>query len=207
MAEVAAAWRATRAGRRRARPWSGAWPRAIGFLARPAAIDELLGRHRPRRRRPASARAGAAVKGISALEIGLFGDGSDALADPGRPAALRLPRLGHGPGRTTAGAAVLADWTDGYRDTFVAGMDGDPQSSVDAIVNELIFRVTELDDQGLRALVGGDRPRRPARQPHRRPGRVPRSPSSRRTLAGVDGAAGRRRRRRTPARPRGRALR
>ena len=52
---------------------------------------------------------------------------------------------------------MLADWTDGYRDTFVAGMDGDPQSSVDAIVNEVIFRVTDTDDQGLRALRGGDR--------------------------------------------------
>ena len=32
-------------------------------------------------------------------------------------------------------------------------MDGDPQSSIDAIVNEAIFRVTEVDDQGLRALT------------------------------------------------------
>ena len=51
---------------------------------------------------------------------------------------------------------MLDDWTDGYRDTFVAGMDGDPQSSVDAIVNEAIFRLTEVDDQGLRALTEAD---------------------------------------------------
>ena len=67
------------------------------------------------------------------------------VAAPTSPSATALA--------TDGGGQVLDDWTGGYRDTFVAGMDGDPQSSVDAIVNELIFRVTEVDDQGLRALV------------------------------------------------------
>ena len=52
-----------------------------------------------------------------------------------------------------AAAEVLDDWTGGYRDEFVAGMDGDPQASLDALANEVIFRVTEIDDQGLRALT------------------------------------------------------
>ena len=76
------------------------------------------------------------------------------------------------PDRPEESAVVLVDWTDGYRDTFVAGMDGDPQSSVDAIVNEVIFRVTDTDDQGLRALVEATA-RRPLRQPQRRPGGLP----------------------------------
>ena len=152
---VASAWRATRP--------SGVGPAmdrrlaaAIGFQARDESIDELLAGADPVDPGRLDA-AGAAVKGISALEIGLFGAGSDTLADPGDPrrceylaSAAELAE--------SATAEVLADWTDGYRDTFVAGMDGEPQSSIDALVNELIFRITEADDQGLRALVEADGP-------------------------------------------------
>ena len=55
-------------------------------------------------------------------------------------------------------------------------MDGDPQASLDALANEVIFRVTEIDDQGLRALTeaatggraaadSGRRSRRPSAWP------------------------------------------
>lgn len=147
---TAAAWRDTRA--------SGVGPAmdrrlaaSIGFLARAAAVDDLLTGSEPVD--PAGLEAaGAAVKGLSALELGLFGTGSDALADPGDPRRCAYIQSVSGLASDQA-AAVLADWTDGYRDTFVEGMDGDAQSSVDAIVNEVMFRVTEVDDQGLRDLV------------------------------------------------------
>jgi predicted lipoprotein len=160
LAVARASWRATAASWRDTRA-SGVGPAmdrrlaaSIGFLARPAAVDELLSGSDPVD--PAGLEAAsAAVKGLSALEIGLFGAGSEALADPGDPRRCTYLSSVSGLASDRA-AAVLADWTDGYRDTFVAGMDGDPQSSVDAIVNEVIFRVTEADDQGLRALVEAD---------------------------------------------------
>jgi predicted lipoprotein len=153
--DVATAWRATRA--------SGVGPAmdhrftaAVGFLARADAIDELLAGTAPVDVAGLDA-AGAAVKGISALEIGLFGPGSEPLADPGDP--RRCTYLASVAALATEAATDVRDaWTGGYRDTFVAGMDGDPQSSVDALVNELIFRVSELDDQGLRALVEASSP-------------------------------------------------
>jgi predicted lipoprotein len=53
---------------------------------------------------------------------------------------------------------VLDDWRDGHRDDFVAGIDGDRQMSLDELVNELIFRVTEIDEQGLRDMVEASAP-------------------------------------------------
>ncbi len=102
--------------------------------------------------RQGSTPTGAGVKGIVALEIGLFGDGSEELATP--EGSRRCEYLMSVTALARAAAAeVLDDWTGGYRDEFVAGMDGDPQASLDALANEVIFRVTEIDDQGLRALT------------------------------------------------------
>jgi predicted lipoprotein len=124
---------------------------AIGFLARPESIDELLQSAAPVDV-VGLGDAGAAVHGISALEVGLFGEGSDALATVA--GARRCQYVASTAALATDSITqVLDDWTGGYRDTFVKGMDGDPQSSVDALVNEAIFRVTEVDDQGLRALT------------------------------------------------------
>lgn len=129
---------------------------AIGFEARPDSIEDLLDGDQPLDEGTVEA-AGAATQGISAIEIALFGDGSDALASP--DGARRCQYLS----ATTALAVeaaqeVVTDWTEGYRDTFVEGVDGDPMSSVSALVNEVSFRVTEVDDQGLRALVEAERP-------------------------------------------------
>ena len=148
--EVSLAWRRTRAG--------GVGPAmdrrlmgAVGFLARPASVDALLASGDPVD--PAAlAEEGAAVRGISAIEVALFADGADVLARPdggGRCEYARSATQLSG----EATADVLADWTGGYRDTFVEGMDGTEQSSVDAVVNEVVFRLQEIDDQGLRALV------------------------------------------------------
>jgi len=148
--EVAIAWRHTRAG--------GVGPAmtrrlaaTIAFAARPAAVEELLAGSDPVTEAAVDA-DGAGVKGIVALEIGLFGDGSDELA-----AAAGARRCEYLTSVTALGRAasadVLADWADGYRDELIEGMDGDPQASLDALVNEVIFRLTETDDQGLRALT------------------------------------------------------
>jgi uncharacterized protein len=148
--ETATRWRATRAfavGPAMERRLTA----AIGFLARPESIDELLQSAAPVDV-ASLGDAGAAVHGISALEVALFAQGSDALATT--EGARRCQYVASTAALTSqAIAQVLADWTGGYRDTFVEGMDGDPQSSVDALVNEAIFRVTEVDDQGLRALT------------------------------------------------------
>ena len=148
--ELAVAWRHTRAG--------GVGPAmdrrlasAIAFAARPDAVADLLAGTDPVDEAGVDA-TGAGVKGIVALEIGLFGDGSEELATP--EGSRRCEYLTSVTALARAAAAeVLDDWTGGYRDEFVAGMDGDPQASLDALANEVIFRVTEIDDQGLRALT------------------------------------------------------
>ena len=68
-------------------------------------------------------------------------------------------------------------------------MDGDPQSSVDAIVNEVIFRVTEIDDQGLRALVEATSLDELSDEAHRRTGRRSTLAELKATLAGATAAA------------------
>ncbi len=151
---VATAWRHTRA--------MGVGPAmdrrlnaTIGFLARSDSIEQLIAGSDPVD--AAGIRdAGAAVKGISALEVVLFGDVPTTGADTG------LDRRCDYVASVTELALdnvtqVLADWNDGHRATFVAGMDGGAQSSIDAVVNEAIFRVSEVDDQGLRALTEADR--------------------------------------------------
>ena len=148
--DVATAWEHTRAG--------GVGPAmerrlaaSIGFVGRAGAVDELLAGDDPVDVEALRA-AGAAVKGIAAIEVALFGEGSDELATPAgarRCTYLQsVTELG-----AEAAHEVLSDWEEGYRDEFVEGMDGDPQDSLDLLVNELIFRTTEVDDQGLRALV------------------------------------------------------
>lgn len=126
---------------------------AVGFEARPKAIAKLLAGDEavdPE----ALASEGAPVRGLNAVEEALFGAGADELATAG------------GGRRCTyvasvvdlAGSAVgdvLADWEDGYRDTFVDGPDGDPMASVAVVMNQLTHRLQELDDRGLRDLVAG----------------------------------------------------
>jgi predicted lipoprotein len=148
--EVSVAWRHTRPGdvgpamdRRLAA--------TVAFPARPDDLAAVLAGTDPVDLDGLEAQ-GASVKGIVALEVGLFGDGSNELATTA--GARRCTFLASVTELArTASAKVLADWTDGYRDAFVAGMDGDLQSSLDQLVNEMIFRVIELDDQGLRALT------------------------------------------------------
>ena len=148
--ELAVAWEHTRAG--------GVGPAmdrrlaaSVGFVGRAGAVDELLAGDDPVDVEALRA-AGAAVKGIAAIEVALFGEGSDELAAPAGERRCTYLQSVTELGAEAAGE-VLSDWQEGYRDEFVEGMDGDPQASLDLLVNELIFRAAEIDDQGLRALV------------------------------------------------------
>jgi predicted lipoprotein len=123
---------------------------AIGFRANPAEIEALLAGSAPLDR-TALAGAGAGVRGIFAAEVVLFGPRAAALAR-GDDRACQYLRSNVGLSRDAV-QQVLDDWTgpDPYRRTFIDGMDGDQQSSVSAIVNELTARLTQIDIQGLRA--------------------------------------------------------
>lgn len=102
------------------------------------------------------ATVGSDQRGLYGVEVALFGEGSDDLATASDARGRRCQYLRSATGLVgTAARAVLDAWTadDGYRDTFVAGMDGDPTSSVGAVVNELAFRLQQADDQGLRAMA------------------------------------------------------
>ena len=76
-----------------ARRWSDASPQPSASSARPAASTSCWPAPTPSTT-PGSPAPGAAVKGISALEIALFGEGSDALADRRRSSPLRVPGVG-----------------------------------------------------------------------------------------------------------------
>jgi predicted lipoprotein len=148
--DLAVAWRRTRAG--------GVGPAmdrrlasAIAFAARADAVHTLLAGTDPVDEAGVDA-AGAGVKGIVALEIGLFGDGADELTAAGGARRCEYLTSVNALARA-ASAEVLDDWTGGYRDEFVEGMDGDAQASLDDLVNEVISRAAEVDDQGLRALT------------------------------------------------------
>ena len=124
-------------------------------LAR-GAVAELLGGHRPgrrgRRRRGRRGGEGHRRPRDRALRRGLRRAGH-----PGRARRCEyVSSVTRSPGRPSD--EVLGDWTGGYRDEFVAGIDGDPQASLDMLVNEVIFRLTEIDDQGLRDMGEAARP-------------------------------------------------
>ncbi len=127
---------------------------AIAFRARTDKVEEAVAD--PKVLEPTTLDdLGADVRGIYAVEELLFAPASTALATPDGAARCAYARSAT---ELAAGAAlaVLDQWTlldGGYRGTFVAGMDGDPISSVGAIVNEMTFRLQQIDDQGLRALA------------------------------------------------------
>ncbi len=125
----------------------------VGFRARPDDVEALVAGVAPLEVDQLQL-AGAAVRGLGAIEVALFAPSAAALttADGARRCAYAraAAQLAGRAART-----VLEDWTIGprYRATFVDGMDGDPQSSVEALVNEVTFRLQQLDDQGLRPIA------------------------------------------------------
>src|SRR3546814_4367564 len=124
---------------------------SLGFEARPEAVTELLagdGALDP----AALAQEGAAVRGISAIEVALFAEGADQLAAP--DGARRCEYAASATELSLdASRLVLDDWVGGFRATFATGVDGSAQSSVSALLNEVTFALQLVDDQGLRSLV------------------------------------------------------
>lgn len=146
------AWASTRAG--------GVGPAmtrrlmgSVAFRARPEDVEALLASDAAVDRTGLAAQ-GAAVRGISAIEVTLFADAATSLLTTDGARRCEYARSATELARE-AGQEVLDDWTgaEPYRATFIAGKDGDPQSSVDALVNEVTFRLQELDDLGLRTLA------------------------------------------------------
>jgi predicted lipoprotein len=128
---------------------------AIAFKARGEKVEALLAGTDAVTPQALDA-LGSDVRGLYGVEHALFADGWDALATA-NPAGARRCTYARSATELAAGEAlaVLDRWTRtdeaAYRDTFVAGMDGKPISSVEAIVNEMAFRLQQADDQGLRA--------------------------------------------------------
>ena len=109
--------------------------------------------------------SGASARGLATVELLLFEpDASDALE--AGPADGR--RCSYAAAATTlagdAAQVVLDDWNgegqagEPYTDQFVAGMDGDPQKSLSAVVNEVAHALQTLDDQGLRGISVAEGP-------------------------------------------------
>jgi predicted lipoprotein len=125
---------------------------AIAFTGAPQKVEALLAGTGPVS--PAALGAlGADQRGLAGIEEALFGPGADALATPG--GARRCEYATSATSLVaTAATAVRDAWTSGgYRATFVRGMDGDAISSVEELVNNLTFRLQQIDDQGLRSFA------------------------------------------------------
>jgi predicted lipoprotein len=124
----------------------------VGFAARPSVIVPLLAGDDPVDVE-AMADEGAAARGLYAAEEALFGDGSEALTSS---AGARRCEYAASIATLMVGDArpVIDAWTDGDAgQQLVAGLDGGPQSSVDALVNEGTHRLEEIDGMGLRDLA------------------------------------------------------
>lgn len=131
----------------------------VAYQVRPQQVTELVRGGDPLD--PESlASAGAGARGLSAVELLLFDDGSAELAADAGPAAARRCEYARSASTLSGQAAqeVLDDWTGGYVETLVSGVDGGPQSSVGALVNEVAHALQTLDDKGLRRLVSAGSP-------------------------------------------------
>lgn len=124
----------------------------VGFAARAPVITYLLEGEEPVDPE-AVADEGAAARGLYAAELALFGEGADALAtDDGARRCEYVASVALLAERAVA--PITAAWVDGdARGRFVDGLDGGPQSTVDLLVNELSFRVQEIEAVGLADLA------------------------------------------------------
>lgn len=125
---------------------------SVGFRSRADEVEALVagdGALDP----AALGAAGAGVHGIYAVEVAVFGPTAAALTTAAGARRCTFARSATQLA-TTASLQVLDDWT-GPDDvaTFVRGMDGERQSSVSALVNEVSFRLQQVDDQGLRGIT------------------------------------------------------
>jgi len=127
---------------------------AVGFEVRPKSIEKLLASDDPVDVEGLDSE-GASVRGLNSAEVVLFGEQRDELTGP--DGARRCTYLASTVALVDdAVGEVVEAWTGGYRDTFVAGIDGDPMASVATVMNQTTHRLQELDERGLRDLVGVD---------------------------------------------------
>jgi predicted lipoprotein len=124
----------------------------VAFAARGGVISNLLESGEPVDE-GAVADEGSAARGLYAVEIALFGEGADALA--GAAGARRCEYAASVASLAAQAAApVIEEWTSGDAvDQLVVGLEGAPQSSVDALVNEAAHRADELDAMTFRDLA------------------------------------------------------
>jgi hypothetical protein len=139
---------------------------AVAYPIRPDDVAEVLAGTDPIT--PESlADSGATARGLAAVELLLFEPtvSDDELAG----GAADNRRCTYAAAATQvaedASGVVLVDWTEGidgegepYVDTFVAGVDGDPQASLSAVVNEVAHGMQTVDDQGLRGIAAASAP-------------------------------------------------
>ena len=125
---------------------------AIGFEARPQTIDKLLAGDEPLDE-AGLAKTGANVRGLNAVEYGLFADGSDALAEPDGPGDRRCQYLsGVVALSATTAHQVADDWQD-YRTTFISATGSSIDDSLSRTLNEVTHRIQEIDEKALRDMA------------------------------------------------------
>ena len=125
---------------------------AIGFEARPQTIDKLLA-GKAAVDEAALAKTGANVRGLNAVEYGLFGDGSEALAALGAPGDRRCQYLsGVSALSATAAHEVADDWQT-YRNTFISSTGSSIDASLSRTLNEVTHRIQEIDEKSLRDMA------------------------------------------------------
>lgn len=127
----------------------------IGFEARPQTIDKLLASEDPLDE-VALAKTGANVRGLNAVEHGLFADESEALAEPGAPGDRRCRYLSGVVALSATAAHQVADDWQTYRETFVSSTGSAITSSLARTLNEVTHRIQELDEKTLRDMAAAD---------------------------------------------------
>ena len=125
---------------------------AVGFDAREASVDNLLREGGPVG--PSSlAKQGAAVRGLLAAEIALYGDGSESLLTSA--GARRCEYLASVATVTSKAVAVVADeWLTGTaRAEFVSLVGSDVEDSLPQLLNEVTQAVRDVDERSLRDIA------------------------------------------------------
>jgi hypothetical protein len=141
---------------------------AVAYPVRPDDVAEVLAGTGPVTPETL-ADSGASARGLATVELLLFEpDVADAQLPAGPADGRRCAYASAA--ATLAGEAsqeVLDDWTGGggaggageaYAEQFVAGIDGDPQKSLSALVNEVAHALQTIDDQGLRGIAVAEGP-------------------------------------------------
>jgi predicted lipoprotein len=152
------AWRSATAAYSRTRPGAvgPAMERrlmsAVHFPARAGAIEDLLAGTEALTPEALDDQ-GAAVRGLAAAEVALFAEGSASL---GTPAGTRRCEYLTSITDLAAAAAqeVADDWSTHEGEGFPSM--GDDADEVAELLNEVVNRVRELDEKGLRDLAAAD---------------------------------------------------